>query len=270
MPTSAAGLDRRSRVGAHTGNQQGDDGGSRPVACARRARLGGIHRRPATVLGARGIWVAGIGAIGEAGEIECERLAVAAATSAYTVRQPALRAPGTVIRPGWLLLIMRWRTAGAWTPARARPGCWRSIRCPRGAPGCGTAVCRARPAWIDPGRTRRLIGSRGNQAAAVMSELDVIVIHIRAGQAAKYERLCVEPELPRWHAAPSSAPGSSVLRPAPASIRMQPRTSSPRGSPVTPGTASTTPIPVQESSHLAGAFQPEDPLVYAGAVRHAI
>jgi hypothetical protein len=51
---------------------------------------------------------------------------------------------------------------------------------------------------------------------------------------------------------------------------MQPRTSSPPGSQVTPGTVSTTPIPVQESSHLADAFQPEDPLVYGGAVRHAI
>ncbi len=31
-----------------------------------------------------------------------------------------------------------------------------------------------------------------------MSELDVIVIHIRAGQAAEYERLFAERELPRW------------------------------------------------------------------------
>jgi hypothetical protein len=130
-------------------------------------------------------------------------------------------------------------------------------------------VRRARPARTAQAELAGLIGIRGNQAAAV-GELDVIVIHIRAGQAARYERRCVGPELPRWHAAPSSAPGSSVLRPAPASIRMQPRTSSPPGSPVTPGTASTTPIPVQESSHLAGAFQPEDPPVYAGAVLHAI
>ena len=211
-----------------------------------------------------------MGAIGEGGEIECERLAVAAATSAYTVRQPAPRAPGTVIRPGWLLLIMRWRTAGAWTPARARPGCWRSIRCPRSAPGGGTAVCRARPAWTGPGRTRRLIGSRGNQAAAVMSELDVIVIHIRAGQAARYERLCVEPELPRWHAAPSSVPGSSVLRLASASVRMEPRTSSPPGSQVTPGTVSTTPIPVpgvQPSGRRVPARGPAG-VRRSGAARH--
>ena len=31
-----------------------------------------------------------------------------------------------------------------------------------------------------------------------MSELDVIVIHIRAEQAAEYERLFAEQELPRW------------------------------------------------------------------------
>ena len=31
-----------------------------------------------------------------------------------------------------------------------------------------------------------------------MSELDVIVIHIRAEQAAEYERLFAENELPRW------------------------------------------------------------------------
>jgi hypothetical protein len=31
-----------------------------------------------------------------------------------------------------------------------------------------------------------------------MSELDVIVIHVRAEQAAKYERLFAERELPRW------------------------------------------------------------------------
>jgi hypothetical protein len=32
----------------------------------------------------------------------------------------------------------------------------------------------------------------------VMSELDVIIIHIRAEQAAEYERLFAEHELPRW------------------------------------------------------------------------
>jgi hypothetical protein len=154
-----------------------------------------------------------------------------------------------------------------------RPGAPRVLAkhpCPRGAPGCGTAMCHARPAWIDPGRTRRLIGSRGNQAAAVMSELDVIVIRIRAGQAAQYERLCVGPELPCWHVAPSSAPGSFVLRPALASVRMQPRTSSPPGSQVTPGTVSTTPIPVpgvQPSGRRVPARGPAG-VRRSGAPRH--
>jgi hypothetical protein len=41
------------------------------------------------------------------------------------------------------------------------------------------------------------IGARATKGAAVMSELDVIVIHIRAEQAAEYERLFAERELPR-------------------------------------------------------------------------
>ena len=44
------------------------------------------------------------------------------------------------------------------------------------------------------------IGARATEGAAVMSELDVIVIHIRAEQAAEYERLFAERELPRWRA----------------------------------------------------------------------
>ena len=126
------------------------------------------------------------------------------------------------------------------------------------------------PRASSTGRTRRLIGSRGNQAAAVTSDLDVIVIRIRAGQAAKYEQLSVEPELPRWHAAPSSAPGFFVLRPAPASVRMQPRTSSPPGSQVTPGTVSTTPIPVpgvQPSGRRVPARGPAG-VRRSGAPRH--
>jgi hypothetical protein len=34
-----------------------------------------------------------------------------------------------------------------------------------------------------------------------VSELDVIVSHFRAEQAAEYERLLAERELPRWHEA---------------------------------------------------------------------
>ena len=42
------------------------------------------------------------------------------------------------------------------------------------------------------------IGAESTKGAAVMSELDVIVIHIRAEQAEEYERLFAERELPRW------------------------------------------------------------------------
>jgi hypothetical protein len=85
-----------------------------------------------------------------------------------------------------------------------------------------------------------------------MSELDVIVIHIRAEQAAEYERLFAERELPRWREykerVPSSAPGSSAPPSAPTGVTISPSTSSPSRFPVTPSTASTTPIPDSRSS----------------------
>ena len=40
--------------------------------------------------------------------------------------------------------------------------------------------------------------ARSLEGSSVMSELDVIVIHIRAELAAEYERLFAERELPRW------------------------------------------------------------------------
>ena len=63
-----------------------------------------------------------------------------------------------------------------------------------------------------------------------MSELDVIVIHVRAEQAAEYERLFAERELPRRREhkerAPSSAPGRSSSRPG------QPRSRGDGGQPL--------------------------------------
>ena len=53
----------------------------------------------------------------------------------------------------------------------------------------GTNCPQARPA--------AKIGARATKGAAVMSELDVIVIHIRAEQAAEYERLFAERALAR-------------------------------------------------------------------------
>jgi hypothetical protein len=43
-----------------------------------------------------------------------------------------------------------------------------------------------------------LWNARSLEGSSVMSELDLIVIHIRAEQAAEYERLFAERELPRW------------------------------------------------------------------------
>jgi hypothetical protein len=51
---------------------------------------------------------------------------------------------------------------------------------------------------LTPERTGRQDRRKDNKGAAVISELDVIVIHIRAEQAAEYERLFAERELPRW------------------------------------------------------------------------
>jgi hypothetical protein len=85
-----------------------------------------------------------------------------------------------------------------------------------------------------------------------MSELDVIIIHIRAEQAAEYERLFAERELPRCAStrsgAPSSAPGYSVLPSAPTGVMTSLSTSSPSRFSVTPSTASTTRILGSRSS----------------------
>ena len=85
-----------------------------------------------------------------------------------------------------------------------------------------------------------------------MSELDVIVIHIRAEQAAEYERRFAERELPRWReykeqgafiSAQISVPPS-----APTGVTISSSTSSPSRYPVTPSTASTMLIPGSRSS----------------------
>jgi len=85
-----------------------------------------------------------------------------------------------------------------------------------------------------------------------MSELDVIVIHIRAEQAAEYERLFAERELPRWREYKERGAFISArmfrAHSAPTGVRTSPSTSSPSRFPVTPSTASTTPIPGSGSS----------------------
>ena len=95
-------------------------------------------------------------------------------------------------------MVPSWRVV----PARAR-----QVAMP-GAPSCGIAVCRACPAWIAPGRTRRADRHQGAPGQPPSSaNWTSSSPHIRAGQAANDERPRAEPGLPRWPA----APGSSML-----------------------------------------------------------
>ena len=108
-----------------------------------------------------------------------------------------------------------------------------------------------------------------------MSELDVIVIHIRAEQADEFERLFAEQELPRWQ-----------------SLKERGRFLSARISRVAFGTddrkdiakyAIVVEVPdhsahsehdrdpgFQEFNRQADMLQPVDPLVYGGEVLHAV
>src|SRR5215471_12186525 len=108
-----------------------------------------------------------------------------------------------------------------------------------------------------------------------MSELDVIVIHIRAEEAEQYERLFAEQELPRWKA-----------------LKEQGAFLSARISRVAFGTddrrdvakyAIVVEVPdhaahsahdrdpgFQEFNRQADLLQPEQPLVYGGEVLHAV
>jgi hypothetical protein len=69
-----------------------------------------------------------------------------------------------------------------------------SAASPRAA---SASACAVRQGLTSDGLAAK-IGARATKGAAVMSELDVIIIHIRAEQAAEYERLFAERELPRW------------------------------------------------------------------------
>lgn len=108
-----------------------------------------------------------------------------------------------------------------------------------------------------------------------MSELDVIVIHIRAEQAKEYERLFAEHELPRWR-----------------DYKQRGKFLSARISRVGFGTddrkdiakyAIVVEVPshaahsehdadpgFQEFNRLADALQPVEPLVYGGEVVHSV
>jgi len=108
-----------------------------------------------------------------------------------------------------------------------------------------------------------------------MSELDVIVIHIRAERAAEYERLFAERELPRWHEyqARGAFISARISRAAFGTDQRQdivkyviavefPSHAEHSQHDADPG--------FQEFNRLTDALQPEDPLVYGGEVLHAV
>src|SRR6266566_3914569 len=108
-----------------------------------------------------------------------------------------------------------------------------------------------------------------------MSELDVIVIHIRAEQAAEYERLFAERELPRWreYKARGAFLSARISRVAFGTddrndvakyvIAVEvPSHAAHSEHDADPG--------FQEFNRLADLLQPEDPLVYGGEVLHAV
>jgi hypothetical protein len=108
-----------------------------------------------------------------------------------------------------------------------------------------------------------------------MSELDVIVIHIRADQADEYERLFAERELPRWR--------EYKERGAFLSARISRVTfgTDDRSEVVKYAIVVEVPSHAEHSEHdadpgfqefnrLADLLQPEGPLVYGGEVLHAV
>ena len=104
-----------------------------------------------------------------------------------------------------------------------------------------------------------------------MSELDVIVSHIRAEQAAEYERLFAERELPRWREYKERGAfiSARIFR---AAFGTDPRQDIAKYviAVEVPGHAQHSQHDAdpgfQEFNRLADAFQPEAPLVYGGQV----
>ena len=108
-----------------------------------------------------------------------------------------------------------------------------------------------------------------------MSELDVIVIHIRAEQAAEYERLFAENELPRWrdYKARGAFLSARISRVAFGTDNRQDVIKYVIAVEV-PGHAAHSEHDAdpgcQEFNRRADLLQPEDPLVYGGEVLHAV
>jgi hypothetical protein len=118
-------------------------------------------------------------------------------------------------------------------------------------------------------------GSQPLEEATLMSELDVIVIHIRAEQAAEYERLFAERELPRWRAYKER--GAFIS----ARISRVAFGTDDRDGVVKYAIVVEVPSHAEHSEHdadpgfqefnrLADLLQPEGPLVYGGEVLHAV
>lgn len=108
-----------------------------------------------------------------------------------------------------------------------------------------------------------------------MSEMDVIVIHIRADQAEEYERLFAEQELPRWrdYKARGAFISARISRVAFGTDQRQDVAKYVIAVEV-PGQAEHSQHDAdpgfQEFNRLADMLQPEDPLVYGGEVLHAV
>jgi hypothetical protein len=108
-----------------------------------------------------------------------------------------------------------------------------------------------------------------------MSELDVIIIHIRPEQAEEYERLFAEQELPRWRE--YKAKGAFIS----ARISRVAFGTDNRENVVKYAIAVEVPSHAEHSEHdadpgfqefnrLADLLQPENPLVYGGQVLHSV
>jgi len=109
----------------------------------------------------------------------------------------------------------------------------------------------------------------------LMSELDVIIIHIRAEQAEEYERLFAEQELPRWreYKARGAFLSARISRVAFGTDNREnlvkyaiavevPSHAAHSEHDADPG--------FQEFNRLADLLQPENPLVYGGQVLHSV
>ena len=88
-----------------------------------------------------------------------------------------------------------------------------------------------------------------------MSELDVIIIHIRAEQAAEYERLFAEHELPRWRDDRKDVVNYAIAVEVPDHAAHSEHDADPG---------------FQEFNRIADMLQPEGPLVYGGELLHAV